>query len=211
MEKRKSKVILLPSDNITNIGKPVNELEYDKQGFDPHIVQTFEMYITTDDEIKEGDYFVEMTTNGYKVFKYRNNGHIFLASSKKIIATTDKSLILYDESKYIKSSPYVKYLPQPSQAFIEKYCKVGGIDEVLVEYVYNQDVLDEYNKEIDYNGNSFINLEDGVELKVDSHNTITIHPIKDSWTIMELLDKVDKDYSSISDKVFLKNFITNLY
>jgi hypothetical protein len=36
-----------------------------------------------------------------------------------VIGTTDESL----------------GLPKPSQAFIEKYCKVGGIDEVLIEYI----------------------------------------------------------------------------
>lgn len=67
-------------------------------------------------------------------------------------------------------------LPQPSKAFIEKYCKLGGIDEVMIEYEERQ----EFESADDYTYGC------GIEPKVNSHNEITIHPIKNSWNREEV-------------------------
>lgn len=136
------------------------------------------LYIVSDDEIKEGDWVYNEKNPTYgKVFQcvVDNETGIYKGPSgfKKIIATTDKSL-LRDKDKVDYFKEYVPigdmYLPSPSADFIKKYCEAGGIDEVDVEYEYKTEVhTGEY------------------VLKVDSHNTITtIHPVKDNWTREEV-------------------------
>lgn len=136
-----------------------------------------QLYILSDDEIKKGDYYIAYGAQQMEVYQCLKSS-MSTATAKsigieykpmKIIATTDSSLTLADE--------YHVYdlLPQPSQAFIEKYCKLGGIDEVMVEY--DIDVINELSS-----GNTPSNTFP----KVNSHNEITIHPIKDSWSREEL-------------------------
>jgi hypothetical protein len=56
----------------------------------------------------------------------------------------------------------IKPSPQPSQAFIEAYCKQGGIDEALVEYELNQK-----------------RINPPMQLKLNPDNTIIIHPVEE--------------------------------
>ena len=84
-------------------------------------LQNQHLYFTTDDVIKEGDWYI-LKRNGFPLtieiamneFEIGN----LLGDEEKIIATTDHEL----------------NLPQPSKEFIEEYCRKGGIDEVDVEY-----------------------------------------------------------------------------
>lgn len=120
------------------------------------------LYFTTDEEIKEGDLcYDEGASPGWngiknisKCLRTDKKGY-WNKRCNKIIASTDPKLL-------------ADGLPQPSQAFIEKFCKVGGIDEVDVEYervsAFEQRGLPSRLK---------INI-----LKVDPvHNTITTHRI----------------------------------
>jgi hypothetical protein len=122
------------------------------------------LYFTTDEEIKEGDWFYNPATKGVlyaskEMLSWNCDTTQEHKGWKKIIATTDPKLttkevikvgdgvhsdkqdfndqIVITESSaklYNESDHYFKQLPQPSQAFIEAYCKQGGIDEVDVEY-----------------------------------------------------------------------------
>ena len=104
----------------------------------------------------------------------------------KIIATTDPKL---RNSKYTKeelggTTPKIYGLPQIPQSFIEEYCKVGGIDKVLVEYM-----------------NGYINnrpVSNGV-LKTDSNNCIIIHPVEEKMYSMEFI----KWYSGMEEQKIL--------
>ena len=127
------------------------------------------LYITTDEEIKEGDWFIN--TNFQKIYQANseNSKNIIEFGPhpeiRKIIATTDKLGYCIDEKDGLTGY----HLPQPSQAFIKKYCEQGGIDEVDVEYVRDMDSMQ-------------LNVDSKGEisswyLKVDSHNTITTHRI----------------------------------
>lgn len=121
------------------------------------------LYFLSDEEIKEGDWYINLSNN----FIGQEVSVNILASIKlnpqrfkKIIATTDESL----------------GLPRPSNEFLKKYCELGGIDEVLVEYEE-----DTYSIGIkDYK-------EEGYwKLKVAPDNTITTKFIKDSWSREEV-------------------------
>ena len=147
---------------------------------DNSIHESQHLYITTDEEIKEGDWFIHTFQN--RIFQcleedseklitkdYPLNCYPVSEYTKKIIATTDLKLVI-DKGSVVgtthggmieQEADIIEPLPQPPKAFIEDYCKQGGIDEVEVEYEWSEikqrEVLEVYD------------------------NEITIHPIKKSW------------------------------
>ena len=172
------------------------------------------LYIISDDEIKEGDWFLS-DSRGTKqeppkymveqCIKVENGwifGHIEGMEaghnpdwSKRIIATTDKSLEISNNLDYNQLLPNRKnfrfYLPQPSQQFIQKfveeYNKGNVITDILVEYEYLLDdmVVLPYWK-----------------LKVNAKdNTITIKKLKETYTKEELCQVLEKYTSFIWSEV----------
>lgn len=147
------------------------------------------LYLLSDDEIKEGDWFLE---KGLRISVFPN----YLTDTnecKKIIATTDKSLVVSKDTGIVG----IEYnLPQPSESFIQKfiyaYNNDDPITEVMVEYNHLQSTTD-LNEEW---------------LKVNSSdNTITIRKMKDSWTREEVINlcreaiNYGKDYNgNLSEK-----------
>ncbi|MEX0595972.1 MAG: hypothetical protein WD512_05670, partial [Candidatus Paceibacterota bacterium] len=115
---------------------------------------------------------------------------------KKVIATTDESLKIPHENHPDVLPAWS--LPKPSQAFIKKYCEVGGIDLVLVEY---EEILIPNNE----NGGMGYTEQYENKPKVNSYNEITIHPIKESWSreeIENLILKIVKDISEGDEELF---------
>ena len=139
--KENAKVVMLPTNEPSKIGNLATYQKRSlakviKEGINPigSTVQFWNLYIISDDEIKEGDYYI--IDDIPELLK--NNGLKFIDDyCKKVIATTDTSL--YTHQKETVSLPErVFYLPQPSQQFIEKfieeYNKGNVITDVLVEY-----------------------------------------------------------------------------
>lgn len=166
-------------------------------------VKTFHLYFLSDEEIKEGDWYIADNTVFRADTKFRennrnnpngNNG------SKKIIATTDSSLRyitgvsnttinMGDGDEYI---PSTKPLPQPSQSFLEvfvtEYNKGNQIKEVLVEYEHEG-----YKDWFGYNETELPIWVPNYELKINpKDNTITIKKVKDSFTKAELKEWAEK-------------------
>ena len=162
-------------------------------------MQCNHLYFINEEEIKEGDWFI------FKGKQYQMNGNntskLNMSLHFKIIATTDTELrsdgLIKDPDNPDHNLIIRKGLPQPSQAFIEEYCRKGGIEEVYVEYEEEITVFDNLNEV-----RSPISTEDYIstvcktlKLKVDSHNTITIHPIKEKlYTIDEVAELCAKAY-----------------
>jgi len=163
MEVKKAKVIMLPTEDKSNIllHKQNRSLFYTQVPIkeDMLLDNPQHLYFTSDDEIKEGDWYIDDTDTIRKSLTSDKNYWEVRKNEVKIIATTDTKLGYFQREP---KSPYFEQLPQIPQSFIEKYVKLGGIDEVNVEYEHDDTVP--YPK---------------LRLKVDSHNTITIHPIKD--------------------------------
>ena len=151
-----------------------------------------------------------------------SEGHTLNRNLRKIIATTNPKL----HSTRLKDCPInpednmvsVRGVSKPSQSFIEEYCRKGGIDEVDVEYEVTPSLKtgDNYNiggevREVTdvwlgTNDTWYVSTPNNhawscpIELKpkVNSDNTINIHPIKDSWTVEnlpDLLNRFCKDHS----------------
>jgi len=211
MEKRKSKIIKIDNDS--------------ERGFD--------LYITSDEEIKDGDW-VLYDVEGYNNPEYdshflgkvtnteeagQSNSHYIVdggkrhgdncswhcSDCKKIIATTDYELRGCKQIDICSTSLSEKCicpdrLPQPSQAFIKKYCKLDGIDEVDVEYERDMESM---QLNVDSKGKI-----SSWYLKVNSSNEIAIHSIKDSWSREEVIslarDAFDDSCKYLSFKEWIR-------
>ena len=175
---KKAKVIMLPTENKSNIGIVYRDVEKTKGKLvlnlkvNDNYKSYINLYIISDDEIEDGDWFINLLDNSI----HQATNWIYVSTCKKIIATTDTSLI--ENIEMIGTgSTYLFKLPQPSQQFIEKYIESYNKGEVIT------DVLVEYELE-NINIHRF---ED--ELKVNpKDNTIIIKKLKNSWNREEVIE-----------------------
>lgn len=148
------------------------------------------LYITSDEEIKEGDWRVLSFKNWDEVIEtiITNTqfvgGNYCTVSEQKIIATTDASLIsineqYFDVNKSRKSAVLEqKTLPKIPQQFIEKWIEEYNKGNVITE------VMVEYNKK------GIIQRGRGGE------RTITIRKIKESWNREEVIELLHKSLNA---------------
>lgn len=172
----------------TNEKAPVSHKGIIKQGdsllfFDKSIFiskdvprQPQHLYFLSDEEIKDGDWYYDLT---YKqVFRNKAGKNTPSDNWKKIIVTTDKSLEVV--SKGI--NPVYEKLPQPSQQFIEKYVedynKGNIITDVMVEYITTY-------------RNTVLGVMPEQKLKIDKDNCITTYKLKNSWSREEVIKIID--------------------
>lgn len=174
-------VVMLPSEfKETKIEKLRNILRYCPYSLKTRASGVFQhLYVLSDEKIKEGDWFYDKDRNEIYQFvkkdtfthhgakipvgvylseKYRHNPF----SCNKIIATTDESLKTWQYTCFSGEEIYSK-LPNLSQDFIKEYCKIGGVDEIEVEYM--QDYIDK-----EYGGG---------QLLVNPDNTINASFVKE--------------------------------
>lgn len=217
---KRAQVIMLPTENKTYIGKFLKDEPYlalytwylENLNI-PNQRQGHHLYIISDEEIKEGDWFIgdntsvkQCTSNNAENINFKGGWYSGSSNCKKIIATTDTSLNLHCNCKITCKTTKefcneYKTLPQPSQQFITKYIeeynKGNIITDVLVEY-----------EEINVGPNLKQNLRyypDNFELKLkvnSKDNTITIKRIKTSWNreeVIALLKLFEKDIENSMD------------
>ena len=202
---KRAKVVMLPTNEKTNIINTNQGLLYNSNdyiGINQHL------YIISDDEIKEGDYYI--IDDIPELLK--NNGLKFIDDyCKKVIATTDTSLYIH-QKETISLPERVFYLPQPSKQFIEKYIeeynKGNIITDVLVEYeniyidsfgttiVQHEKDSDSYLKQC-----TFVNSK----LKINpKDNTITIKKVKEIYTKKEVYQILEKYTSFLWSEVGIR-------
>ncbi len=183
MKQIKCKVVMLSTEKVSEIVLVnTNSLCLSKSIYPEQLKGFIEqgstyqhLYILSNEEIKKGEY---VYTNSPSVLKSHQDfplNHYAKKDFKKVIATTDESL----------------NLPRPSDSFIKKYCELGGIDEVLVDY--------EENWVNDYMDAGYYEYK----LKVAPDNTITIHPIKSTYTREEIQLKVDRFNNILDERIIL--------
>lgn len=207
---KKTQVVMLPTNEKANVGNNVivkhnTTLAYGKKIQEPYNMAETEqhLYFLSDEEIKEGDWVL---INGCIVRQCKETNkephtiptvidtiggihHIIVC--KKIIATTDSSLIIGEnKGKSLLGTDLNKYLPQPSQdfikVFVEEYNKGNVIEWVDVEYEAMNTTI------VNRNYNDF-------EPKVNSKNEITITMIKENWNREEVIAKLKKLAEDIDD------------
>ena len=172
------------------------------------------LYITSNDEIKEGDWYDDSYGNirqaitikteysiAYKKMVINvyygeniNSYHNLHEQMRKIIATTDSSLAYYLPEDINKVGAEHS-LPQPSQSFItefvEEYNKGNIITDVMVEY---EEAFEHYKSTTEW------------ELpKISKDNTITIRRVKDTIQVGEELYSIMQQYH---DYCVWKEYIT---
>lgn len=143
-------VIMLKTRGFSHISKAYlanpSYLRYSILGFKDDSFQSNDnqhLYITSDDEIKEGDWFIgdnislkQCTLNNAGNINFKGGWYSGSENCKKIIATTDTSLKV--KTYYEIEGNQEVNLPQPSQQFIEKYIESYNKGEVItnisVEY-----------------------------------------------------------------------------
>lgn len=171
---KKIPVVMLPTEKASSLFLGLTgRLKFDNKQLSTHPkIINQHLYFLSDEEIKEGDCIYNIITNSIVI---NWGGHGSMEHWKKIIATTDESLFeqifYHPDGAIIGGIESYKLLPRPSQSFIERFMEkynVGTpITHVMVEYV---------NLEPN---------EQGLILKIAKDNTITIKPVKDSWTRKE--------------------------
>lgn len=155
------------------------------------------LYILSDEDIKEGDWCIPGGASPLYIQKwFVGEG---LHGTKKIIATTDSSLVQpsNQEFKYLNGNLKMVILPKPSNSFISKFIEAYNqgkpITKVMVEYETIEDEKwTNKAKEAKYSQETW----EGIKklcvpiLKVNpKDNTITIKRVKDSWNREELEKK----------------------
>lgn len=150
------------------------------------------LYILSDEEIKEGDWFYtgkhirqceKDDLNSLGCTSFTGVAFLFIQPHfKKIIATTDK---------YLAIRPYISF-PKPSPQFIQKFVKEWNngnkIEWIDVEYEKKCVNLPCHK----HPNGLFINI-----LKVDSNNNIIIKETKNSWSreeVIQLCLKMQHEY-----------------
>ena len=135
---KKAKVVMLPTNEKANIyaARTGGLGFYNEPKTYTVNNQGRHLYIISDDEIKEGDWFYNIHSKivGRAAFNFGKD-----ELAKKIIATTDSSLgFSFKVNHGVSTTTAFTPLPQPSQQFIQKfveeYNKGNIITNVLVEY-----------------------------------------------------------------------------
>lgn len=197
--KKGVEVVMLPTDNKTNIAIIGKNLIYSDCAFSNHeglLCQYANLYGVTNEEINEGDNIIEKTGLGYMqpTIATKENMAVkeHIIRCKKIIVTNNKDLKIKTASWMgvdgVSKNMY-KPLPEFPQEFIEEYCDEGGIDNILLEYNDNPP-----------NGYTTENF-----LKLNSDNTVIVHRIEEKRysleEIMNALHQVElrdgKNYTKI--------------
>ena len=218
---QEAQVVMLATMNKSNLycNKKSNILslrKYQDKPLNDSIINQH-LYITSNEEIKEGDWFIIDNKihqcighyNHYICIK-KDGSSILPINCKKIIATTNETLYL----TFNNGKTDLKFvLPKPSDSFIfkyiEEYNKGNIISDVLVEYKLNQ---------YKFMSTLCTTKEKEYALKVDSNNTITIKKIKTTYTQEEidiLIEKATsllaKSYTKEQVKTLLQQLSKHLY
>jgi len=136
--KKKVKAVMLPTeDKKTNlIFNDANHLCYQSnKSFknDRKSRKRFHIYITSDDKIKEGDWYYHSIA---KEIRQWDTSLEFIAYEicSKVIATSDESLKIKDFPELINSA--TRSLPNVSQSFLKEFVKSGGKKDWEVDYYF---------------------------------------------------------------------------
>lgn len=170
-------MLLLYYNNLTVVSKEQSHVEtLLKAGYIPQ-----HLYILSDDEIKEGDWFMSLF-NGYPLQNVKGGFKEYPDTSKckKIIASTDSSLLIESDEKFSKH--IIASIPESFiKHYVYEFNKGNKIEKAMVEYetVWTENT----DRNIPTKSDLFIVLK---VYKINSDNTISIKFIKNNWTREEV-------------------------
>ena len=189
--KRKCRVVMLPTEkasflyertdlNTLHLGDDI-VYNHDQLRVNRHL------YILSDDEIKEGDWYIHKQVSELRVVQCVGI-HIPMGA-KKIIATTDTVGVVDKQLSKSMGGDVERRLPQPSDSFIQKFIEAYNngkpIENVMVDY--EKSTYDDWIKTGE--------AQPEFKLKVNSKdNTNSISKVKDSWSREEIVELLNKLY-----------------
>ena len=167
--------------------------------------QNQHLYFTSDDEIKEGDWYILFDkgslsftvkkadyniTNEFSLKPYSDDCRKIEVSTDPKLTQTYKDI---SPGNYPIMANVHDGLPQPSQALIEAYCKQGGFDEVDVE----MEIIKASNRGTHWG------------IKIDpNHNTVTTHRVVEkTYTREEVEELIHKATLIDNDKFYFSKWI----
>ena len=208
MNFKKAKVVMLPTNQKAKEGmiylKPkigiFNETSSENHNNKVYDCNPQHLYIISDDEIKEGDWFYNIHSKivGKAAFNFGKDG-----LAKKIIATTDISLT--EDRQKVAFIVTGHPLPQPSQQFIQKYIEEYNRGNIITDVLVEYELIS--NEEYFLNT---INPDENVpyfdeDLKINpKYNTISIKKVKDSYTKEEVDRMLDEQASKTTAEMMEK-------
>ncbi len=169
------------------------------------IIQVGEfVYVLTDEEIKEGDWYLERASDTSWVIIPKKANSDTKGYNKKIIATTNPELTIkvYEDYKPMgeNSFKFVQSLPKPTDQFIQQWIAKGCPEMINVEYEHSNVECNLLCKCVRENECQEI-------LKISSDNTIICSFIEDDW---ESIIKDMPDYA-INSEIGLLAYLTDNY
>lgn len=183
---KKVKVVMLPTNQkapLSLFGKKlVTRNEEFVQDFYQHL------YFLSDEPIEIGDYVYCERKGLAPIVRQKVNPSEVNSDPmmKKVIATTDKSII------FPERFPSFTYLPEPSKGFIQKFADAFNSGNPI-EYAM---VLTETHGEVG-----------GEMIKVNQRdNTITTRKTKDTWNREEVVSIINKTFF-LEDRLQLEKWI----
>ncbi len=131
------------------------------------------LFSLSNEKIKEGDWAIGNDNKPYQL----KTEQFALRGDRKIIATTDKSLLKQVYSSNGNTIMAESSYPRPSDNFLKAYCKVDGkIDEVLVEYI--NAIPPDSEGFVEVLGFGKVHIANFPLLKLAPDNTITIKRVE---------------------------------
>ena len=190
------------------------------------------LYITSDESVIENDYIYNEVHKSIVLVDCKANADLANATNYrwKVIATTNPLLTIDYDGKTPISENWNKSIPQIPQSFIslyiEEYNKERKITEVEVEYtrfvkgyfnspnhshVCSENWTSQGKKFYQCCGNIYwendmrdLKINEFSFLKINPDNTISIKPIKESWTREEVEELLDNLWDNIMDNKYSK-------
>jgi len=190
--KKTFKIVMLPSEKASDI--TLSPLKTKLRFKDEHKLNSDKyqhLYIISDKEIKEGDWYIHYNsfTKDYIIFKSndefnssnnpnvidtRPNIHTYW--NKKLIASTDKSLqIRFEKLSQFHGEHIAKDLPQIPESFIQAYIKAYNEGKPITEVVLE---MEDFGRE-EWHGSN----EDGEPVW---HEDIRVSTNPDNTVIIQL-------------------------
>lgn len=177
----KPKINILPKGNINKLDILHFGNENIKGAWKDGNIKCQHLYILSNESIKEGDWYIDDANNVRLSVTSDEDYWSKRPEYKKVISITDTSL----------------NLPQPSQAFIQKYVERYNADDpityVMVEYQYPEMIKISSHLLLTGSDEEKQEMEAQLNLKVNpKDNIITIRSVKDTWNKEEVI-KILKD------------------
>lgn len=189
-QKMKAKVVLLSTNQRSNLWITDRGLVYNPNEWFDNSRHSKHLYLISDREIKEGDWYLYLELGVYKLLKctgqYKSDDtdKVFSDKAKKIEATTDPELQL----GHNVGRGFVCNVHKISQNFIKKYVEMYNKGTPIVDVMVDIKIL--YSPNGNYWKTTPSKYESEIsktEVMVNESNEVSIHPIKDSFTRNEVL------------------------